>query len=198
MDQAFLEREKELVKLNAKLNSKAKKITSTNRPILVKPVQIHTANNYFNYYDESLALSQKESQDDGLELLCKKINISNQPVKRNHEIIYPLFNRQTSRGTKDQNISDIHIHLPGGLMVADGKAESIDTAALDTTSVDFKSEVLDGLSFKNESLLTRCSDDSSAFPPAAKIAELPMASITNNVVPRSIEKKNISNDGLLK
>lgn len=198
MDQAFLEREKELFKLNAKLNSKARKITATNsNKSLVKPVQVHTANNYFNYYDEPPAISKKESQDDGLELMCTKINISNQKnqkeAKRNHEITYPLFNRPTFRGTKDHNI---HIHLEG-LMVADGKAETNEAATTNTNSIGVESEAVDGMCFKNESILTRCSDDSSSIAPAKNETNPSITVITNNV-PKSIEKKNISNEGLLK
>lgn len=197
MDQAFLEREKELFKLNAKLNSKAKKFSTTSNKSLVKPVQIHTANSNLNYYDESLAISQKEFQDEE-SLSCKKINISNQPPKKNHEIIYPLFNRHIVRGSRDHNTSDILILMPGGLTVADGKAENADSFANDNISVDFISEAVSGQSFKNESLLTRYSDDTSAVAPTEKIIEHQSPSITNIPVPRTIEKKNISNDGLLK
>lgn len=196
MDQAFLEREKELFKLNAKLNSKAKKITSTiSNKSSIKPVQIHTANSHFNYYDESMAISQKESQDEE-SLSCKKINISNQPPKKNHEIIYPLFNRHVVKGSRDHNTLDIH--LPGGLTVADGKAEIADSSANDNISVVAISEAVSGQSFKNESLLTRFSDDSSAVAPAENITDHPAKPIISNAVPRTIEKKNISNDGLLK
>lgn len=186
MDPAFIEREKELFKLNAKLNSKAKKIASTiSQKSSVKPVQIHTANSHFNYYDDSLP-PQKESQDEGLELSCKKINISNQPPKKNHEIVYPLFNR---RNVKDQTTSDIHIHIPsvpGSLIDADGIEES---AA--KISVDLNSEAKNSQSLQNESLVTCFSDDSFAVAPTG--------SIKNPLTPpRTIEKKNISNDGLLK
>lgn len=196
MDQAFLEREKELFKLNAKLNSKAKKFSTISNKSSVKPVQIHTANSHFNYYDESLAISQKEFQDEE-SLSCKKINISNQPPKKNHEIIYPLFNRHIVRGSRDHT-TDIHILMPGGLTVADGKAEIADSSVNDNISVDFISEAVSGQSFKNESLLTRYSDDTSAVAPTEKIIEHQTPSITNLAVPRTIEKKNISNDGLLK
>ena len=202
MDQVFLEREKELFKLNAKLNTKTKKITSTaSNKAHAKPVQIHTANNHFNYYfDEPLSSSLREApQDDGLEMMCKvsgkKINISNQPVKKSQEIVYPLFNRPTPK--LNQN-TDIHIHLPGNPLVADGKAD-LEPVPIDTKSIDLKSETLDTeMSFKNESLVTRFSDDSSAIPPAEKVYDLPMPPNFTNIIPRSVDKKSVSNDGLLK
>lgn len=196
MDQQFLEREKELFKLNAKLNAKTKKIqVIAATKALAKPVQVHTANNYFNYYDEPACPSQKESQDEGLELMCKKINISNQPVKKPHEIVYPLFNRQTARTNRGGTSMDIiHIHMPTGSFTSDGQADQTDN---DFKSIDIKSEPAESLSFKNESLVTRFSDDSSAIPPAVKIPNLPMPNVTD-VIPKSMEKKNISNDGLLK
>jgi hypothetical protein len=188
MDQQFLEREKELFRLNAKLNAKTKKI----QVAATKPVQIHTANNYFNYYEEPSCPAQKESHDDGLELLCRKINISNQPARKPHEIVYPLFNRQTAKTNRAANIDSIHIHVPGGSMISDGKA---DAAENEEQSVDMKSEPVE--SFKNESMVTRYSDDSSAVPPANPVPNLPMPPMTD-VIPKSLEKRNISNDGLLK
>ena len=190
MDQQFLEREKELFKLNAKLNARTKKIQVI-LPTKAQPksVQIHTANNYFNYYEEQPISTQKETQDDGLELLCKKINISNQPVKKPQEIVYPLFNRQTVKIYKEATL-DLHIHLPTGSLVSDGKSEQGETEA---KSVDVQS-----MSVKNESMITRYSDDSSAIPPADVLPSLPMPPNLIEVIPKSMEKKNISNDGLLK
>lgn len=189
MDQQFLEREKELFKLNAKLNAKAKKIqiiTASKSP--TKPVQVHTANNNLNYYEES-----STSQDDGLELLCKRINISNVPVKKPQEIVYPLFNRQTAKPAR--RITNIDIHMPTSSMVADGKADQEDAEG----DVDTKSETVES-SFKNESLVTRYSDDSSVIPPAIPIANLslPLPPSIVDIIPKSMEKKSISNDGLLK
>lgn len=196
MDQQFVEREKELFKLNAKLNAKTKKIQAiAATKALAKPVHIHTANNYFNYYDEPACPSQKESQDEGLELMCKKINISNQPARKPQEIVYPFFNRQTARTNRGGTSMDIiHIHMPTGSFTSDGQADQTDN---DFKSIDFKSEPVESLSFKNESLVTRFSSDSSAIPPAVKIPNLPMPNVTD-VIPKSMEKKNISNDGLLK
>ena len=194
MDQQFLEREKELFKLNAKLNAKTKKIQiiASSKSLVTKPVQVHTANNNLNYYEESSTClsTQKELQDDGLELLCKRINISNVPVKKPQEIVYPLFNRQTAKPVRRTNID---IHMPtGSMLLADGKADQED-------SIDTKSEAVES-SFKNESLVTRYSDDSSAIPPAEPTAfmSMPLPPSLVDVIPKSLEKKNISNDGLLK
>lgn len=188
MDQQFLEREKELFKLNAKLNAKTKKIqVIASTKSQAKIVQIHTANNNFNYYEDGSPAcpSQKESHDDGLELLCKRINISNQPVKKPQEIVYPLFNRQTVKAFRRANL-DIHIHMP-----PDAKIDQED-------STDIKSETIE--SFKNESMLTRFSDDSSAIPPADPVPNMPLPPPPNlcDIIPRSMDKKNISNDGLMK
>lgn len=193
MDPEFLEREKELFKLNAKLNARTKKIqVIAPTKAQSKPVQIHTANNYFNYYEEQPCPSQKDSQDDGLELLCKKINIANQPVKKPQEIVYPLFNRQTAKIHREATL-DIHIHLPTGSLVSDGKADQDDVR-----SVGAKPETVKSLSLKNESMITRYSDDSSAIPPSDPLLNLPMPPNLIDVIPKSLEKKNISNDGLMK
>lgn len=199
MDQQFLEREKELFKLNAKLNAKTKKIQviASSKTQAAKPVQIHTANNNFNYYEEpstSCPSTQKESQDDGLELMCKRINISNVPVKKPQEIVYPLFNRPTPKPIRRTNID---IHMPTGSMMSDGKADQED---VDAKSIDVKSEAIESASFKTESMVTRYSDDSSAIPPAQPIANLslPLPPCLIDIIPKSMEKKSISNDGLLK
>lgn len=191
MDQLFIEREKELFKLNAKLNAKTKKIQTN--PILkvpAKTVQIHTANNYFNFYEEP-GPTKNDSIQESLELRCKKITITNPPVKKPQEIVYPLFNhRHTTKllVTRD----DIHIHLPTGTFVSDGKEE----IEIDEKSIDIKSEVT--VSLRDESLLTRCSDDSSAVRPADRIPNLsmPLPPPLNDIIPKSLEKK--SNDGLMK
>lgn len=200
MDQQFVEREKELFKLNAKLNAKTKKIQiiASTKSQATKPVHIHTANNNFNYYEEPAAScpsTQKESQDDGLELLCKRINISNVPVKKPQEIVYPLFNRQTAKPIRRTNID---IHLPTGTMLSDGKADHEDVD--EEKSIDVKSEAVESMSFKTESMMTRFSDDSSAIPPAERIANLslPLPPCLMDIIPKSMERKSISNDGLLK
>lgn len=197
MDQQFLEREKELFKLNAKLNAKTKKIQiiASTKSQGSKAVQIHTANNNFNYYEEpSCPSAQKESQDDGLELLCKRINISNVPVKKPQEIVYPLFNRQTAKPARRTNID---IHIPTSSMMSDGKADQED---VDAKSVDAKSEAVESMSFKTESMKTRYSDDSSAIPPAERIPNLslPLPPCLVDIIPKSMEKKSISSDGLMK
>lgn len=195
MDLHYLEREKELFKINAKLNAKTKKIqvVVSTKAIQARPVQIHTANNNLNYYEESLCHSQKELQEDGIELLCKKINISNQPVKKPHEIVYPLFSRQTAKMLRRTNLN---IHMPGNSMVSDGNADQGDVDEV----ADIKLETAENKSFKSESMLTRCSEDSSAVPPAIRNLNFPLStpSISVESIPKSMEKKNISNDGILK
>lgn len=185
MDHQFLEREKELFKLNAKLNARTKRIQVIG-PAKPKPVQIHTANNNLNYEEPSAP--QKEPQHDGPELMCKKITISNQPIKKPQEIVYPLFNRQTAKISRDANL-DLHIHLPTGSLIPDGECDA-----------DVTSETVESMSFKNESVLTRYSDDSSAIPPAVPPADvlLPDPPNLGDVIPKTIDKKNISNDGLQK
>jgi hypothetical protein len=198
MDQQFLEREKELFKLNAKLNAKSKKIapaiaalvagTSTTLTVSktqIKTVQIHTANNNFNYYDETQKDVDEEQKN--LELMCKKINITNQPAKKSQEIAYPFFNRQTSKNNRR-----VDIHMPSGSLVSDGNAEEIDM-----TTETAKTE--SGSSIKNASMITKHSDDSSAIPPVDPIPNLPLPAPPNctDIIPKCIEKK-ISNDGLLK
>lgn len=191
MDQQFLEREKELFVLNAKLNAKTKKFqANASNKVQTKPIQIHTANNNFNFYEESRSTT---TQDDGLELMCRKINIADHPTKRPHEIVYPLFNRQT-KAPRERNL-DLHIHLPAGSMISDGKCEHLE---IDIKSVDVKSETIESMSFKNESMLTRFSEESSAIPPAEPILNLPMPINVTDVIPKSLDKKNVSNDWLLK
>lgn len=79
--------------------------------------------------------------------------------------------------------------------MSDGKCDQEET---DLKSVDAKTETIESMSFKNESLLTRYSSDSSAIPPAMPILNLPMPLNVTDVIPKSMDKKNISNDGLLK
>ncbi|KAL7048264.1 hypothetical protein ACKWTF_003292 [Chironomus riparius] len=211
MDQQFIDREKELFKLNAKLNAKSKKIAPSTTNVLPsvvtirpqKSVQIHTANNNFNYYDEALMLkdgqANAEEQQQQFELMCKKINITNLPSKKPQEIVYPFFHRQTTK----QQCRRVDIHMPTGSLMSDGKADEFndiksiktETAAIDETST-----------IKNESLITRHSDETSAVPPCIQPPtvvetllnkQLPPAPIATDIVPKYIEKK-ISNDGLLK
>lgn len=193
MDPQLLDREKELFKLNAKLNAKKKhQLLASTKVQQSKPVQIHTANNNFNYYQDPTNSPQNESHDDGLELLCKKINIVNQPIKRQNGVVYPFFNRQTAKPSRRTNID---VHIPNGSLVSDGKADG----DFDDKSVDFKSEA-QSTSFRNESLMTRYSDDSSAVPPANPIENLPLPEPPRvaDVIPKAIDKKNVSNDGLLR
>lgn len=218
MDQQFLERERELFKLNAKLNAKSKKIapsitTTTSTKAQIKTsIQIHTANNYFNYYEENHHHHHHQSTSDEqqqqqqqllqqqqqhLELMCKKMSITNQPVKKPQEIVYPLFNRQTlKQQQQQQQTRRVDIHLPSGSLMSDGNENADDC---DTKSIKTETAV-ESASFKNESLLTRHSDDTSAVPPAEPIQNMPPLPPRPNVtdiIPKCIEKK-ISNEGLLK
>ncbi|KAG5677311.1 hypothetical protein PVAND_007080 [Polypedilum vanderplanki] len=208
MDQSFIDREKELFKLNAKLNAKSKKIDpssiiaaatsstlsiSTTTKIKGKTVQIHTTNSNFNYYEEQP--SDEQQQQKHLELMCKKMNITNQPVKKPQEIVYPLFNRHAH---KQQQISRrVDIHMPNASLMSDGNADAEET---DIKSIKTETAVD---SFKNESLLTHCTDESSAVPPVDPIIPhilnmpLPPPPNSTDIIPKCIEKK-ISNDGLLK
>lgn len=206
MDQSFIDREKELFKLNAKLNAKSKKIDpssiiaaatsstlsiSTTTKIKGKTVQIHTTNSNFNYYEEQ----QSDEQQKHFELMCKKMNITNQPIRKPHEISYPLFNRHA---LKQQQISRrVDIHMPTASLMSDGNADAEET---DMKSIKTETAVD---SFKNESMVTHCSDDSSAVPPVDSIIphilNMPLQPPPNStdIIPKCIEKK-ISNDGLLK
>jgi len=211
MDQQFIEREKELFKLNAKLNAKSKKIAPSTTNVLPsvltirpqKSVQIHTANNNFNYYDEALlkdglASAEEQQQQQQFELLCKKINITNLPSKKPQEIVYPFFHRQMTK----QQCRRVDIHMPTGSLMSDGKADEYSDIKLIKTETAADVETS---SLKNESLITRHSDDTSAVPPCTQPTvvetllnkQLPPAPIATDIVPKYIEKK-ISNDGLLK
>lgn len=208
MDQQFIDREKELFKLNAKLNAKSKKIapSTTSLPMSIRPpqkvVQVFTANNNLNYYDETLSKDGQKSEGDQqqqqqLELMCKKINITNQPAKKSQEIVYPFFHRQT---TKQQH-RVIDIHMPTGSLLSDGKADDF---VVDTKSIKTEIEDPETSTLKNESLITRHSDDTSAVPPCETTIvetllnkQLQPAPIATDIIPKCIEKK-ISNDGLLK
>lgn len=189
----FIEREKELFKLNAKLNARTKNAQAlTSVKIQSKPVQIHTANNYFNYYEDQSFSSQNESQDEGLHLTCKKINIANQPIKKPQEVVYPLFVRHTTKNHKETTL-DIHIRMPTGSVIN----KECGQEEVDSKSADFESETIE-MSFKNESIMTRYSDDSSPIARAELVPSLRIPSLTNDFIPKTIENKDISKDGLLK
>jgi hypothetical protein len=87
--------------------------------------------------------------------------------------------------------------------MSDGKADEYsDIKSIKTeTAADVETS-----SLKNESLITRHSDDTSAVPPCTQPPtvvetllnkQLPPAPTATDIVPKYIEKK-ISNDGLLK
>lgn len=195
MDQQFLERERELFRLNAKLNAKTKKIKAQIK------VQIHTANNNLNHYPEEMQTKgesmmmgggdeQQQQQKLNSELMCKKIHIANQPAKKPQEIVYPLFNRQPTI-TKQQMHRRVDIHMPSGSLISDGNADDGET---------FAGETLESASFKNESMITKHSYDTpnSAVPPAEPIPNMPtLPPPPTDIIPKCIEKK-ISNDGLMR
>lgn len=214
MDQQFIDREKELFKLNAKLNAKSKKIAPSTTNVLPsvqtirpqKTVQIHTANNNFNYYDEALLkdgqaiAEEQQQQQQQFELMCKKINITNLPSKKPQEIVYPFFHRQTTK----QQCRRVDIHMPTGSLMSDGKAD--DYTDIKSIKTETAADGTETSTLKNESLITRHSDDTSAVPPCTQPPtvvetllnkQLPPAPIATDIVPKYIEKK-ISNDGLLK
>lgn len=189
MDPQFLEREKELLKLNANLNAKSRKM-ATSKNIQVKTVQIHTANNNLNF--EPCLSAPQESEENCMELMCKRINISTQSTKKTQEIIYPLFHRQAAKSNR------LNIQLPISSTIADGNAEI--SNEIDTVSVDIKTETIDTLSLKNESLVTRHSDDTSVIThaePTPCIIKPPSPCMTDDIEIKFSGKK-IGNDGLLK
>lgn len=200
MDQQFLDRERELFKLNAKLNAKSKKIAAATKQAQIR-VQIHTANNNLNYYGEdthtkgdmimmmgaAAAGSGGGDEQQNVELMCKKLQIKNQPVKKPQEIAYPLFNRQTTTvtGRHSQMVRRVDIHMPTSSLISDGQAD--EAFALET--------ITESTSVLNESMITRHSDDTSPAVPILNVLPLPPPS--TDIIPKCIEKK-ISNDGLLK
>lgn len=175
MDQQFAEREKELIKLNSKVNAKTKKIQSNT----IAKIQVQTANNNFNFYDESESV--------GFEVKCKKINLGNLPTKKQHEVSYP---QHLSRKLR----TNLDIHLPTSSLLPDGYADP----ELEEKSV-IDSEIIQE-SLKAESLKTRYSNDSSVIPPVPPIESLPRVAeeIVSEVIPKTLERKNVSNEGLLK
>lgn len=200
MDQQFLDRERELFKLNAKLNAKSKKIAAATKQAQIR-VQIHTANNNLNYYAEdthtkgdtivmmgAAGSGGGDEQRENVELMCKKLHIKNQPVKKPQEIAYPLFNRQTSTsvtGRHSQMIRRVDIHMPTSSLISDGQAD--EAFGLET--------ITESTSFLSESMITRHSDDTSPAVPIINVPPLPPP--PTDIIPKCIEKK-ISNDGLMK
>lgn len=186
MDQQFAEREKELIKLNAKVNAKTKKIQSNTTVTAANKIQVQTANNNFNFYEDS--------DNEGFQVKCKKINLGSLPTKKQNEVNYPQINRKLR--------TNLDIHLPTSSLLPDGNAEPevninlIENENGNLEKVTTKSEK----SLKAESLRTRYSDDSSAIPPVSPIPNLPRVAeeIISEVIPKSLERKNVSNEGLLK
>lgn len=183
MEQHFLEREKELFKLNAKLNAKSKKnVNKINQTIKPPPIQIITSNQNFNYYNEEPVTVTEEPES--LEVKCKKINISNQPSKKSSDVSYPLFNRNRN---KKQGLN---------IFIPDSSSKDFDKETVDNddksqfTDAEVQTEVTD--SFKNDSsmVITRNSSESSI--------NLLKNAQTADVIPKSLEKKHMTTDGLMK
>lgn len=193
MDQQFLEREKELFRLNAKLNAKSKKIAAAKQAQI--KVHIQTANNNLNHYPEDVQTKVEMmigsgDEQQNTELMCKKMHIVNPPAKKPQEIVYPLFNRQSTI-TKQQMHRRVDIHMPTSSLVSDGNADDGET---------FAGETLESVSLRNESMITKHSYDTSnsAVPPAEPIPSMPaLLPPPTDIIPKCIEKK-ISNDGLMR
>lgn len=198
MDQ-YLEKEKELFKLNAKINAKTKKMNvNVNKNVVPVKTQIITSNNHFNYYEESLPGSSHPtvtSEENSLELMCRKINISNQPMKKPQEIVYPLFHRSTASKSRRNNLDIIIPITTTADHTGAEQPEEMDESNTSITNCNTEVE-----SFKTESLITRFSNDSLALSPVKAIPSLPLPPppICNDIVPKCLDKKSVSSDGLLK
>lgn len=183
LDQQFAERERELIKLNSKVNAKTKKIQAA----AATKIQVHTSNNNLNFYEN------KSDDEEVVKLLrCKKIQLENAPSKKPHEVNYPHFSRKIIR-------TNLDIHLPNSSLLPDGNAEP----ANDEKSIiesETKTEVEEVKSLRNESLKTRFSNESSAISPVPPIDSLPRVAeeLIAEVIPKTLDKKNVSNEGLLK
>lgn len=186
LDQQFAERERELIKLNAKVNARTKKVQAT----ATAKIQVHTSNNNLNFYDS------KSDDDEAVELLkCKKIQLESAPSKKFHEVNYPHFSRKIVR-------TNLDIHLPTSSLLPDGNAEPppTDDKSIIESETKTTTTTHDGKSLHCESMRTRFSDDSSAVPPAQPIESLPRVAedFVAEVIPKTLDKKNVSNEGLLK
>jgi hypothetical protein len=179
MEKQFAEREKELIKLNAKVNAQTKRIQSNTNT----KIQVQTANNNFNFYEDF--------ENEGFQVKCKKINIGSLPTKKQNEVNYPHINRK--------HRTNLNIHLPTSSLFPDGNAELEVNSLIENEIVSVKS-VKSEKSLKSESLKTRFSDKSSAIPPISPIENLPRVAekIVSEVIPKILERKNVSNEGLLK
>jgi hypothetical protein len=180
MDHLYADREKELFKLNAKLNAKTKKAFGNKHQVPVKPIQIVTSNNNFNYYHNEY------EEEDIMELKCKKINISNIPIKKSNEIPYPLLNRYNENHLKKNSLS---IHIPrSSIKDVVKQDEEKEDKTFCFADAEVQTDKTD--SCKSESLITRYSSEASIH--------IMHTNTKTDVVSRSIEKNNISTDGLLK
>lgn len=190
MDQQYLEREKELFKLNAKLNAKTKKFIS-NKCVQVKTVQITTSNSNFNFYhhEEINPPVTHTEEHSSLEISCKKITIANPPLKKQNDISYPLYNRSSTAFSKVKK-PNIDIRIPDTHTKDQDDIESLrlKSNASQDNLIDFKTDITEN-SFKSESMLVRYASESS----------IPVNTINHtHVIPKVLDKPNVSSEGLIK
>lgn len=180
MDQQFAEREKELIKLNAKVNAKTKKIQSNTNA----KIQVQTANNNFNFYEDT--------ENEVFQVKCKKINLGSLPTKKQNEVNYPNIIRK--------HRTNLDIHLPTSSLLPDGNADDSELNSIIALENVTAKSVRSEKTLKSESLKTRFSGDSSALAPVSPIENLPRVAeeIVSEVIPKTLERKNVSNEGLLK
>jgi hypothetical protein len=177
MEQHFLDREKELFKLNAKLNAKSKKnVNKVNQAIKPPPIQIITSNQNLNYYHE-------EPEPESLEIKCKKINISSQPSKKSSDIAY-LYNRNRNKK------QGLNIFLPDSTS-KDSEKETFENNEDGSQFTDTAAQTEETGNYKKDSsmVITRTTSESSLhLKHGANV----------DVIPKSLDKKHMTTDGLLK
>lgn len=152
MDPQLLDREKEFMKINSKLNAKSKKHNSVNKtnnnPIVAtKPIQIITSNHHFNYYEEEP--QQIVHVPEGLELRCQRMNFTNHQYRKPSEISYP---KSISRRKLT-----LDVHIPDSFSV-DSNRSGIDS---DTTNCD---STTTDITFQHISELTDSFKERRGFP----------------------------------
>lgn len=191
MDQQYLEKEKELFKLNAKLNAKTKKFIG-NKCVQLKTVQITTSNSNFNFYHHEeitgpLSCTTAEELNN-LEISCKKITIANLPVKKQNDISYPLYNRNSIASSKPKK-SNIEIRIPDSHVKGqNGKDSRLQSTGSQDNLSDIRTDLTES-SFKDESMLVRYVSESS----------IPQQTINHTqVIPKVLDKPNVSSEGLIK
>ena len=193
MDQQYLEREKELFKLNAKLNAKTKKFIGNNKCVQLKTVQITTSNSNFNFYqheEKNVSSSTATSEEiNSLEISCKKITIANPPIKKQNDINYPLYRNTTA--TSKPKKSNIDIRIPHTEYKDQNMNESSQKFSNSQDNLsDIRTDKTEK-SFNEESLLVRFASESSITAPQHAINHA-------NVIPKILDKPNVSSEGLIK